>query len=151
MKLLIGRRICGLCKGRDDSEALCRAQYNRGADAFTEDAKTMTIRITPAARSRMQEFLARQPGAAGVRFGAHPSGCSGYSYSVDIAETVGADDRVFEVDGVRLVVDAKSLPLLDGTEIDFRRQGLNAAFAFDNPNATGACGCGESFTVGAQD
>lgn len=108
----------------------------------------MTIRITAAARERMHEFLAKQPGAAGVRFGAHPSGCSGYTYSVDLADKIGANDRVFEVSGVHLVVDAESLPLVDGTEIDFRREGINAAFVFDNPNVTGACGCGESFTVG---
>jgi len=109
----------------------------------------MTIQITSAARERMRKFLAAHPGAAGVRFGVRKTGCSGYAYEVEIAEHVAANDDVLEQDGVRLVVDRKSLPLLDGTEIDFARQGLNASFVFRNPNATGECGCGESFTVEA--
>lgn len=95
----------------------------------------------------MQQFLAAHPGAAGVRFGVRKTGCSGYAYTVELASEIGTEDRVLEHDGVRLIVDAASLPLLDGTEIDFARQGLNAAFVFRNPNATGTCGCGESFTV----
>lgn len=107
----------------------------------------MSISITPAASERMRHFLTTTPGAAGVRFGVKRTGCSGFSYVVDLAETVTADDRTLELDGVRLIVDAKSLPLVDGTVIDFQRQGLNASFVFHNPNATGECGCGESFTV----
>lgn len=108
----------------------------------------MTITITPAASERMRQFLAQTPGAAGVRFGVKRTGCSGFGYVVDLATVAGEGDRVLEVDGVPLVVDDKSLPLVDGTVIDFRRQGLNASFVFHNPNATGECGCGESFTVG---
>ena len=107
----------------------------------------MTLALTPAARQRMQAFLAQSPQAAGVRFGVRRTGCSGFGYVVDLAGTVEAEDRVIEVDGVPLVVDARSLPLVDGTVIDFRREGLNASFVFHNPNATGQCGCGESFTV----
>ena len=108
----------------------------------------MSISITPAASERMRHFLANSPGAAGVRFGMKRTGCSGFSYVVDLAESVAADDRTLELEeGVRLIVDAKSLPLVDGTVIDFQRQGLNASFVFHNPNATGECGCGESFTV----
>ncbi len=107
----------------------------------------MAIQLTQAARQRMQNFLAANPAAAGVRFGVRKTGCSGYAYTVELAERIDADDRVLERDGIRLVVDAQSLPLVDGTEIDFARQGLNAAFVFRNPNVTGACGCGESFTV----
>ena len=108
----------------------------------------MTITITPAASERMRQFLAQAPGAAGVRFGVKRTGCSGFGYVVDLAPARNADDRVLEIDGVPLVVDGKSLPLVDGTVIDFQRQGLNASFVFHNPNATGECGCGESFTVG---
>ncbi|MDO1528028.1 iron-sulfur cluster assembly accessory protein [Fulvimonas sp. R45] len=108
----------------------------------------MTITITPAASQRMRQFLERDPAAAGIRFGVKRTGCSGFGYVVDLADSVGADDRLVEVDGVPVVVDSKSLPLVDGTVIDFRRQGLNAGFVFHNPNATGECGCGESFTVG---
>jgi iron-sulfur cluster assembly protein len=107
----------------------------------------MSISITPAASERMRHFLATTPGAAGVRFGVRRTGCSGFSYVVDLADAVSADDQTLDLDGVRLIVDAKSLPLVDGTVIDFQRQGLNAAFVFHNPNATGECGCGESFTV----
>lgn len=108
----------------------------------------MTISITATASQRMRQFLAQAPAASGVRFGVKRTGCSGFAYVVDLAEAVGEGDQVMEVNGVPLVVDAKSLPLVDGTVIDFQRQGLNAAFVFHNPNATGECGCGESFTVG---
>lgn len=108
----------------------------------------MTISITPPARQRMRQFLAQAPAAAAVRFGVRRTGCSGFAYVVDLAERVSEEDRRFEIDGVPVVVDARSLPLLEGTEIDFQRQGLNARFVFRNPNVTGECGCGESFTVG---
>jgi iron-sulfur cluster assembly protein len=110
----------------------------------------MNIQLTPAARERMQNFLAAKPAAAGVRFGVRKTGCSGYAYVVDIAEQIDEGDRVIEQDGVKLVIDRKSLPFVDGTEIDFARSGLNASFVFRNPNVTGECGCGESFTVDEQ-
>jgi iron-sulfur cluster assembly protein len=110
----------------------------------------MNIQLTPAARERMQNFLAAKPEAAGVRFGVRKTGCSGYAYVVDIAEQIDEGDRVIEQDGVKLVIDRKSLPFVDGTEIDFARSGLNASFVFRNPNVTGECGCGESFTVDEQ-
>ena len=108
----------------------------------------MSISITPPARERIRQFLAQTPDAVGVRFGVKRTGCSGFAYVVDLAETAQPDDQRLEVDGISLLVDAKSLPMVEGTVIDFRRQGLNAAFVFHNPNATGECGCGESFTVG---
>jgi iron-sulfur cluster assembly protein len=108
----------------------------------------MTISITPVANQRMRQFLAQTPTAAGVRFGVKRTGCSGFAYVVDLADGLGTDDRLVEIDGVPVVVDQKSLPLVDGTVIDFQRNGLNASFVFHNPNATGECGCGESFTVG---
>lgn len=108
----------------------------------------MTITITSSANQRMRQFLAQTPAAQGVRFGVKRTGCSGFAYVVDLAETIDGGDQVVEIDGVRVVVDPKSLPLVDGTVIDFQRQGLNASFVFHNPNATGECGCGESFTVG---
>ena len=110
----------------------------------------MNIQITDAARERMLRFLTENPAAAGVRFGVRKTGCSGYAYEVEIAQRVGADDQILDQDGVKLVVDRKSLPFVDGTRIDFERKGLNAAFVFRNPNVTGECGCGESFTVESQ-
>jgi len=107
----------------------------------------MNIQLTAAARQRMQSFLAAQPEAAGVRFGVRKTGCSGYAYVVEIADRLDAGDELVEQDGVKLVVDPKSVPFVDGTEIDFTRQGLNSTFVFRNPNVKGECGCGESFTV----
>jgi iron-sulfur cluster assembly protein len=109
--------------------------------------RAMSISITPAARERIQQFLGQSPAAAGVRFGVKRTGCSGFAYVVDLAEAAREDDHTLDVDGIRLIVDARSLPMVEGTVIDFQRQGLNAAFVFHNPNATGECGCGESFTV----
>jgi iron-sulfur cluster assembly protein len=107
----------------------------------------MDIQLTAAARERMQQFLAANPEAAGVRFGVRKTGCSGYAYVVDIADQANADDRLVDQDGITLVIDRKSIPFIDGTQIDFVRQGLNSSFVFRNPNVTGECGCGESFTV----
>lgn len=107
----------------------------------------MAIELTPTAAARMRDFLGKHPSASGVRFGIKRTGCSGFGYTVDLTGEVTGDDKVFEFDGIKLVVDAKALPFVDGTRIDFARDGLNASFVFHNPNATGACGCGESFTV----
>lgn len=107
----------------------------------------MSIELTPAAASRMRDFLSKSPAAPGVRFGIKRTGCSGFGYTVDLAERVSDADRVFELDGVKLVVDATALPFVDGTRIDYAREGMNSTFVFHNPNATGECGCGESFTV----
>ena len=108
----------------------------------------MSISITPAANERMRHFLAATPAAAGVRFGVKRTGCSGFAYVVDLADAVGEGDRLVDVDGVPLIVNDQNLALVEGTVIDFQRQGHNASFVFHNPNATGECGCGESFTVG---
>jgi len=110
----------------------------------------MTIELTPAASTRMRDFLGKHPTAPAVRFGIKRTGCSGFGYTVDLASEVTDADKVFDLDGVRVVVDAKALPFVDGTRIDYAREGMNAAFVFHNPNATGECGCGESFTVAAK-
>lgn len=107
----------------------------------------MSIHLTEAARRRVTEFLAARPDAVGLRLAVKRTGCSGWSYVVDLVDRLGEGDRVFDEGGVRVVVDADALPLVDGTEIDFVRHGLNATFQFRNPNVTGECGCGESFTV----
>jgi iron-sulfur cluster assembly protein len=113
-----------------------------------EHQRVKNITITPAASARMRQFLANAPTAAGVRFGVKRTGCSGFGYVVDLAQTVDAGESVVEIDGLPMVVSDASVALVEGTVIDFQRQGLNASFVFHNPNATGACGCGESFTVG---
>jgi iron-sulfur cluster assembly protein len=109
----------------------------------------MDISLTPAALERVRCYLASTPGRIGLRFGVRRTGCSGWGYVVDLAEHAEPEDTVFEIDGVRVIVDAASLPLVRGTEIDFVKQGINAQFAFSNPNAAEACGCGESFTTKA--
>jgi iron-sulfur cluster assembly protein len=107
----------------------------------------MNVQITPAARERMRNFVASEPHAVGVRFGVRKMGCSGFAYTIDVASEIRDGDIVNEVDGITLVVDPNSLPVIEGTQIDFAREGLNAAFVFRNPNVIGECGCGESFHV----
>jgi iron-sulfur cluster assembly protein len=109
----------------------------------------MAIILAPAALERVKEFLAAAPDVLGVRFGVHRTGCSGWGYAVDLARDTRADDTVFEQDGVRIYVNADSLALVDGTEMDFTRNGLNEQFVFRNPNVAAECGCGESFTTDA--
>lgn len=107
----------------------------------------MSILLTPAAADRVKTFLTRRGHGVGLRLGVKKTGCSGYAYVVNYADDVGADDTVFEQQGVKVIVDRDSLGYIDGTEVDFVKQGLNEAFKFRNPNVKGECGCGESFTV----
>jgi len=107
----------------------------------------MAISLTDAARERIRSHLQSDPAALGLRLGVVRSGCSGWGYQVEMARTQSPDDVVFEDGGVRIYVDAASLAKVDGTRIDFVRQGLNEQFTFDNPNVTGGCGCGSSFTT----
>ena len=103
------------------------------------------LTVSARAARHFASQLEKHPIAVGVRVSVEPSGCSGYGYRVDPAEAIGAADVVFETSGVRLVVDAASLPYLEGTTIDVEEQGLGRRLRFDNPNALQTCGCGESF------
>jgi iron-sulfur cluster assembly protein len=107
----------------------------------------MAISLTDKAATRVRDYLARNPQALGLRLGVKKTGCSGYAYTVDYADAISPDDIVVDAQGVRLIITAGSLPLIDGSHIDYVREGLNEKFAFQNPNATGQCGCGESFSV----
>jgi iron-sulfur cluster assembly protein len=109
----------------------------------------MAITLAPAALERVRGFLAATPDALGLRFGVTKTGCSGWGYVADLARDAREGDTVFEFEGVRVYVDAASLDLVDGTEIDFLKQGLSEQFVFRNPNVTAECGCGESFTTRA--
>ena len=107
----------------------------------------MAISLTPAAAERVKNFLATRGKGVGLRLGVRKTGCSGFAYVVNYADETVATDHVFEDRGVKVFVDPESLPLINGTTVDFVKQGLNEAFRFHNPNIKGECGCGESFSV----
>ena len=107
----------------------------------------MAISLTESAAERVRSHLARRGAGLGLRIGIKKTGCSGFAYVVNYADEVHPGDVVFEERGVRVVVDSASLPLIDGTRVDFVKQGLNEAFKFQNPKAKGECGCGEWFSL----
>lgn len=107
----------------------------------------MSVSLTPAAAERVRSFLANRGHGAGLRFGVKSTGCSGFAYVVNYADKIGDGDHVFESHGVKVIVDAESLDMVDGTEIDFQKDGLNESFRFNNPKVKDTCGCGESFSV----
>jgi iron-sulfur cluster assembly protein len=106
----------------------------------------MGITLTEKAATHVQNFLSKR-NCLGLRLAVKTSGCSGMAYALEFADALDADDLRFESHGVTLIIDQKSLPYLDGTELDFVREGLNEGFKFNNPNTKNQCGCGESFTV----
>ena len=105
------------------------------------------ISITENAATRVQDFLSKRGEGVGVRLGVKTTGCSGLAYTLEFVDDIEDSDRVFDSQGVRIIVDSKSLVYLDGTELDFVKEGLNEGFQFNNPNVKDSCGCGESFTV----
>lgn len=107
----------------------------------------MAITLTEAAANRVNTFLANRGNGVGVRLGVRTSGCSGMAYVLEFVDDLNDDDVVFEDHGVKVIVDEKSLVYLDGTELDYGKEGLNEGFKFNNPNVKNECGCGESFTI----
>ena len=107
----------------------------------------MAITLTNSAAERVRTFLANRGKGLGLRFGIKTSGCSGLAYVLEFVDELNEDDNVFEQDGVKVIVDTKSLVYLDGTQLDFVKEGLNEGFKFINPNVKDQCGCGESFNV----
>ena len=107
----------------------------------------MAITITENAARHIASNLSKRGKGVGLRLGVRTSGCSGLAYKLEYADEIRPEDTSFESHGVTLVVDPKSLPYLDGTELDFAREGLNEGFKFNNPNVKDSCGCGESFAV----
>ena len=105
------------------------------------------VSLTKSAAARVRTFLEQRGHGLGLRVGIKKTGCNGYAYIIDYADSVDADDEIFDQQGVKVIVDRESLKLIDGTEVDFVKQGLNEAFKFRNPNVKGECGCGESFSV----
>ena len=107
----------------------------------------MAISLTSSAAERIRTYLDKRGHGVGLRLGIKKTGCSGYAYVVNYADEQASEDVVFEDQGVKVLVDREALPYIDGTVVDFVKQGLNEAFKFRNPNVKGECGCGESFTV----
>ncbi len=107
----------------------------------------MAITLTEPAAERVKRFLENRGKGIGLRLGVKTMGCSGMGYVIEFVDEINADDEVFEDHGVKVIVDKKSLVYLDGTEVDFAREGLNEGFQFNNPKEKDSCGCGESFTV----
>ncbi|MFK8026738.1 MAG: iron-sulfur cluster assembly protein IscA [Gammaproteobacteria bacterium] len=107
----------------------------------------MSISLTDSAANRVKTFLEKRGKGVGVRLGVKTTGCSGMAYTIEFADEVEDTDKVFEENGVKILINPKSLVYLDGTELDFAKEGLNEGFKFNNPNEKDRCGCGESFTV----
>lgn len=107
----------------------------------------MAITLTDKAALHVQSHLAKRGKGVGVRLGVRTTGCSGLEYGLEFADDVKPEDHTFESYGIKVIVDPKSLPYLDGTELDFAREGLSEGFKFNNPNVKDTCGCGESFNV----
>jgi iron-sulfur cluster assembly protein len=107
----------------------------------------MAVTLTESAAKHVRDSLAQNGQGIGLRLGVRKTGCSGLAYTLDFAEATGETDHVFESHGVTVVVDAKSLDFIDGTEVDYSRDGINEAFKFRNPRVKTECGCGESFSV----
>ena len=107
----------------------------------------MAISLTPAAAERVEKFLENRGKGIGLRLGVKTTGCSGMAYTLEFVDELQDEDLTFESNGVTVIVDPKSLVYIDGTELDFAKEGLNEGFQFKNPNVADECGCGESFTV----
>ncbi len=120
---------------------------NLESQALKFTHRAMSISLTESAAHRVKTFLTARGRGLGLRLGVRKTGCSGFAYVINYADDANPDDLVFEDRGVKVFVDPASLSLIDGTTVDFVKQGLNEAFRFKNPNVKGECGCGESFSV----
>lgn len=107
----------------------------------------MAITLTEKAAKHVSRYIDRRGKGIGLRLGVRTTGCSGLAYKLEYVDEVTAEDQVFESHGIKVYVDPKSMPYVDGTELDFAREGLNEGFRFNNPNVQDECGCGESFRV----
>jgi iron-sulfur cluster assembly protein len=107
----------------------------------------MAVSLTTRAAEHVQRYIEKRGKGVGLRLGVRTTGCSGLAYKLEFADEIRPEDTTFESNGVRVMVDPKSLAYLDGTELDFVREGLNEGFKFNNPNEKDRCGCGESFNV----
>jgi iron-sulfur cluster assembly protein len=108
----------------------------------------MSVTLTESAARQIKKQLDKRGKGIGLKLGVRKSGCSGYAYALDYADNLNENDIVFENFGVKVIVPENDLEFVDGIELDYRREGINEAFQFNNPNVKGTCGCGESFSVG---
>ncbi len=130
------------------TDASCTA--GPGKEPLPEIAQAiegMRVSLSESAARHITRYLARRGKGVGVRLGVKTTGCSGLAYKIEFADDVEPEDVVFEQQGVKILVDPKSLPYIDGTELDIVREGLNEGFKFNNPNERDRCGCGESFRI----
>ena len=107
----------------------------------------MAITITENAADRAKKFLGNRGRGIGLRIGVKTTGCSGMSYVIEFADTINSEDQIFEQDGIKIIIDPKCMIYLDGSELDYTKEGLNEGFKFINPNEKARCGCGESFST----
>jgi iron-sulfur cluster assembly protein len=107
----------------------------------------MAVTLSEKAAQHVQRYMAKRGRGVGLRLGVKTTGCSGLAYKLEYADAVNAEDSTYESHGVQVIVDPKSLPYIDGTQLDFTKEGLNEGFKFINPNVKSECGCGESFNV----
>jgi len=107
----------------------------------------MPVTLSEPAAKHVANFIAKRGKGVGIRLGVKTSGCSGMAYKLEFADAAEPEDHVFESHGVKVLIDPKSLPYLDGTELDYTKEGLNEGFKFNNPNVKDQCGCGESFNT----
>ena len=105
------------------------------------------ISMTEQAAKHVSSYIAKRGKGIGLRLGVRTTGCSGMAYKLEFADDAAPEDIVYESHGLKVLIDPKSLPYLDGTELDYTKEGLNEGFKFNNPNVKDECGCGESFTV----
>ena len=141
------RRIRDVEKGQDDLFQHPASGTIRRCPQSKELTILMAISITEPAADRVRNYLDARGNGVGLRLGVKKTGCNGFAYVINYADSIEESDVVFEQRGIKVIVDPKSLELIDGTEVDFVKEGLNEAFRFRNPNVTGECGCGESFSV----
>jgi len=107
----------------------------------------MAVTLTESAAKHVFNYIAKRGKGIGIRLGVKTSGCSGMAYKLEFADAAEDEDVVFDSQGLKVLVDPRSLPYIDGTELDYAKEGLNEGFRFNNPNIKDQCGCGESFTV----
>ena len=136
----------GLSIPSSDCAPVKKARLINGKAVAPASAPPRVKKVIKAA-NQIRKALLKRGGGVGLRVAVKTSGCSGYAYALEFADEAVAQDLRLESEGVQLLVDAVSLPMIDGTQLDWVREGLNEGFKFHNPNATAECGCGESFKV----